>query len=73
VADVYLLQFLQTGSTGKMDGDKKIIDALAIGLCTYDWRMNEEGFEPDRPCEGLCSYCVDQARYLIEIVKKEQM
>ena len=52
-----------------MDANKKIIDALAAGLCTYDWRMKEPGFVPEPPCDTICEYCIDQAKYLIEIVK----
>jgi hypothetical protein len=53
--------------------DDKIIDALARGICAYDWRMTDEGFVPDAPCKELCGFCLDQAKYLIDIVKKEQM
>jgi hypothetical protein len=53
--------------------DDKTIEAMARGICTYDWRMSDGWFVPDPPCEKLCSFCLDQAKYMIDIVKKEQM
>lgn len=53
--------------------DDKIIEAMARGICAYDWRMSDKEFIPDAPCKELCGFCLDQAKYLIDIVKKEQM
>jgi hypothetical protein len=53
--------------------DQKKVEALARGICSYDWRMKDEGFVPDDPCEAICGFCLDQAKYLIEIVECDIM
>lgn len=45
-------------------------DALAVGLCTFDVRIKTAGFIADNPCDILCEYCLLQASYLVEMLKK---
>lgn len=44
-------------------------DALIVGLCVFDIRMGEDGFEADGPCDAPCEYCSAQADFLLSLMK----
>jgi len=53
--------------------DDKIIEALGLAICSYDWRMKDEDFVPDLPCEHLCDFCRDQAEHMVKIVREHHV
>lgn len=47
----------------------KFRDALIVGLCVFDIRMGDDGFEADSPCDTPCEYCSRQADFLMSLMK----
>jgi hypothetical protein len=50
-----------------LDIPDDLIKAIAIGLCVYD----PDG-RAQEPCETLCIYCSEQAKYLINIMENHR-
>jgi hypothetical protein len=53
----------------RIDEMNNFRDALIVGLCVFDIRMGEDGFEADSPCATPCEYCSQQADFLLSLLK----